>query len=101
MALFRLFWVPRGMSAAAGAYVQYPAEDLLRILALESLRAQTLVIGEDLGTVPDYVREQLARYKVLSYRCFISSASGMGRVSLPQPIPINPSQSSPPMTSLP
>ena len=45
--------------------MQYPAEDLLRILALESTRAQTLVIGEDLGTVPDYVREQLARYKVL------------------------------------
>lgn len=68
MMLFRLFWVPRGLTAAAGAYVQYPAEDLLRLLALESMRAQTLVIGEDLGTVPDYVREQLARYKILSYR---------------------------------
>ncbi|MGZ8393265.1 MAG: 4-alpha-glucanotransferase, partial [Nitrospira sp.] len=70
MMLFRLFWVPRGLTAAAGAYVQYPAEDLLRLLALESMRAQTLVIGEDLGTVPDYVREQLARYKILSYRVF-------------------------------
>ncbi|MCE3222541.1 MAG: malQ [Nitrospira sp.] len=70
MMLFRLFWVPRGLTAAAGAYVQYPAEDLLSLLALESTRAQTLVIGEDLGTVPDYVREQLARYKILSYRVF-------------------------------
>jgi 4-alpha-glucanotransferase len=68
--LFRLFWVPRGLTAAVGAYVQYPAEDLLRLLALESVRAQTLVIGEDLGTVPDYVREQLARYRILSYRVF-------------------------------
>jgi 4-alpha-glucanotransferase len=70
MMLFRLFWVPRGLAASAGAYVQYPAEDLLRLLALESMRAQTLIIGEDLGTVPDYVREQLARYKILSYRVF-------------------------------
>lgn len=70
MMLFRLFWVPRGLTAATGAYVQYPAEDLLRLLALESTRAKTLVIGEDLGTVPDYVREQLARYRILSYRVF-------------------------------
>lgn len=70
MMLFRLFWVPRGMTAAAGAYVQYPAEDLLRLLALESTRAKTLVIGEDLGTVPDYVRKRLDQYKILSYRVF-------------------------------
>jgi 4-alpha-glucanotransferase len=70
MMLFRLFWVPRGLTASAGAYVQYPAEDLLHLLALESTLAQTLVIGEDLGTVPDYVREQLARYRILSYRLF-------------------------------
>ncbi|MCC2642601.1 MAG: malQ [Nitrospira sp.] len=70
MMLFRLFWVPRGLAASTGAYVQYPAEDLLRILALESTRSRTLVIGEDLGTVPDYVREQLSRYKILSYRVF-------------------------------
>ena len=70
MMLFRLFWVPRGLTATAGAYVQYPAADLLRLLALESTRAQTLVIGEDLGTVPDYVREQLAAYRILSYRVF-------------------------------
>ena len=70
MMLFRLFWVPRGLTAAAGAYVQYPADDLLRLLALESTRAQTLVIGEDLGTVPDYVREQFAAYRILSYRVF-------------------------------
>ncbi len=87
MTLFRLFWVPRGMSAESGAYVQYPAEDLLRILALESLRAQTLVIGEDLGTVPDYVREQLARYKVLSYRVFYFERNWDGACKSPSAYP--------------
>ena len=46
------------------------AEDLLAIVALESTRSKTLVIGEDLGTVPDWVREQLAKARVLSYRVF-------------------------------
>jgi 4-alpha-glucanotransferase len=70
MALFRLFWIPRGKPASEGTYVQYPFEDLLAIVALESVRSKTLVIGEDLGTVPDWVREQLAKARILSYRVF-------------------------------
>ena len=70
MALFRLFWIPRGMPASQGTYVHYPAEDLLAILALESVRAKVLVIGEDLGTVPDWVRQRLGTAGVLSYRVF-------------------------------
>jgi 4-alpha-glucanotransferase len=68
MALFRLFWIPRGLPASMGTYVHYRDEELLAILALESVRAKALVIGEDLGTVPDWVRDRLEGTGVLSYR---------------------------------
>lgn len=70
LGMFRLFWVPKGLGAKEGAYVSYPSEDLMRIIALESVRNETVVIGEDLGTVGDDVREALPRFGMLSYRLF-------------------------------
>jgi 4-alpha-glucanotransferase len=70
MRLFRLYWIPDGDDATNGAYVQEQNIDLVRILALESVRNRVMVVGEDLGTVEPEVRETLARFGILSYRLF-------------------------------
>jgi 4-alpha-glucanotransferase len=68
MGLQQLYWVPQGQEPSAGAYVRYPIEDLIGILALESHRHKCLVVGEDLGTVPEGFRERMAKANILSYR---------------------------------
>jgi 4-alpha-glucanotransferase len=70
LGLYRLFWIPSGMSPKEGAYLRQPAEDLLRIIALESHRNRTIVIAEDLGTIDDDFREMLRSFQMLSYRLF-------------------------------
>lgn len=64
----RQFWVPRGLSASAGAYVSFPREAMLAVLAACSRQHRCLVIGEDLGTVPEGFSERLAEAAVLSTR---------------------------------
>ena len=77
MGLQRLFWVPDGASGADGAYVGYDLERNLADLALESHRARCLVIGEDLGTVPDGFRDRLDAADVLSYRVMFFERDGL------------------------
>ncbi|MCC6225680.1 MAG: 4-alpha-glucanotransferase [Microthrixaceae bacterium] len=60
MGLFRLFWIPRGAGPEFGTYVRYRPEELLAVIRLEAARAGAFVVGEDLGTVEDGVRERLA-----------------------------------------
>jgi 4-alpha-glucanotransferase len=87
MRFFRLYWIPDGMDATQGAYVRDRAEDLVRIVALESVRNQVLVVGEDLGTVEPYIREMLGQFGILSYRLFYFERHGDGSYRLPGEYP--------------
>ena len=68
MALQRLYWIPASGNASEGAFIEYPMDDLIGILALESHRNRCLIIGEDLGTVPTGFRERMEEARVLSYK---------------------------------
>jgi 4-alpha-glucanotransferase len=68
MGLFRLYWIHGASGPRSGAYVYYPHEELLDLVALEAHRAGAAVVGEDLGTVEDYVRIELADRQILSTR---------------------------------
>lgn len=87
MALLRLWWVVKGDKAKEGGYVYYPVDDLLGILALESQRHKSLVIGEDLGTVPEEIRSKLAENGVYSYRVFFFEQADDGGFYSPKHYP--------------
>jgi 4-alpha-glucanotransferase len=88
MRFFRLYWIPDGMEATEGTYVRDRFQALLSVLALESVRNQVLIIGEDLGTVPDQAREVLHRFGILSYRLLYFEQDN-GRFRAPQEYPRN------------
>ncbi|MFM9380720.1 4-alpha-glucanotransferase [Pseudomonas sp. UV AK001] len=71
MGLQRLWVIPNGAAPADGAYLYYPVDDLLRLLTLESHRHQAIVLGEDLGTVPDGLREKLVARAMLGMRVLL------------------------------
>ena len=77
MELTRLFWIPDGAKGGDGAYVSYPLDDLLGHLARESQAQRCMVIGEDLGTVPEGLRDKLAAADILSYRVLWFEREGL------------------------
>jgi 4-alpha-glucanotransferase len=71
MSLFRLWWVPGGQSPTDGAYVHYPLRELLTVLSLESARSSCLVVGEDLGVVPDEMRQAMPEFGMYHYKVLL------------------------------
>jgi 4-alpha-glucanotransferase len=82
MSLFRLWWVPSGQSPTDGAYVHYPLHLLFAIVALESVRHGCLVVGEDLGVVPDEMRRAMPQYGLYHYKVMLFEKVG-GRFRRP------------------
>ncbi|KGD74762.1 4-alpha-glucanotransferase [Tatumella morbirosei] len=87
MNLLRLWWIPAGETADKGAYVRYPVDDLLAILALESHRLQCMVIGEDLGTVPVEIVSKLRESGVYSYKVLYFEQDEENHFRAPQSYP--------------
>jgi glycogen operon protein len=77
LGLRRLFLVPEGAKGSEGTYLAQPFEDFLGQMALESHRAKCLVVGEDLGTVPEGMGEALQSANILSYRVLWFERQGL------------------------
>ncbi len=76
MSLFRLWWVPGGRSPTEGAYVHYPLRPLLSVLSLESARHACVVVGEDLGVVPDEMRRAMPEFGIYHYKVLLFEKDG-------------------------
>jgi len=89
LGLKRIFMIPHGMRPGEGAYVRYPFEQVLSVIAEESQRARCIVIGEDLGTVPEGFRETLSHWGLWSYRVMLFERDHQGRFLPPENYPAN------------
>ena len=87
LGLMRQYWVAPGMKADEGVFITYPLQDILRIIALESRRSQCVVIGEDLGTVPDGFGEIMAAAGLLSYKVLFFETWESGLFMRPEMYP--------------
>lgn len=84
MSLMRLWWVPPAQTADHGAYVYYPFRELLGLLALESHLNKCLIIGEDLGVVPDEFREALGAAQIFTNKVFYFEKIHHGKFKRPE-----------------
>ena len=87
LGLKRLFLIPQGCGAGEGAYVHYPFEDTLRVIAQESNKTRCIVIGEDLGTVPEGFRDTMARWGFWTYRVMLFEREQDGQFRAPEHYP--------------
>ena len=83
MALMRLFRIPRGKSPAEGTYVPYPFDELMALASAQSARARCLIVGEDLGNVPDGFRERMEQHAIFSYRVLLFERESDGSFKAP------------------
>ena len=84
MGLTRLFLIPASAEAKDGAYLRYPLPDMLRVLAEVSQKRRTIVIGEDLGTVPEGFREVMHAAEIQGYRVFYFEREANGWFRAPE-----------------
>lgn len=89
LGLNRLYVVPHGYAPDQGVYIQMPFEAMLALVALESAAQHCIVIGEDLGTVPEGFREQLADWAIWSYRVMMFEREEAGSFHAPEHYPEN------------
>jgi len=87
LGLFRMFWVPFGHSGKDGLYVKTYVDEMLAVLALESVRHKVMVVGEDLGTVTPTIRKKLEDAGLLSYRLLLFERDHVGAFHLPHQFP--------------
>ncbi len=87
MAVKRLFRIPQGRAASEGVYVPYPFDQLLAIIDAESVRARCVVVGEDLGNVPEGFRDRMERERILSYRLLLFEREIDGAFKPPEAYP--------------
>src|SRR5690606_28046023 len=83
MGLIRLWVTPVGASPEQGAYLNDPFDDMPRLLPLEAWRLNAVILGEDLGTVPEGLREKLAARRVLGMRVLLFEHDGKGEFTPP------------------
>ena len=85
--LERMFWIPEGAGPADGGYVRYPVDELFGVLALESARQKSVVVGEDLGTLPDGFHDRMKAAAMLSYRLLYFEQDKRGEFIAPRRYP--------------